>query len=46
MSGGVDSSMAALLLKEGGHRVVGVTLKLIGDELDDPADQPGRSCCS
>lgn len=28
MSGGVDSSMAALLLKEAGHEVAGVTLKV------------------
>ena len=28
MSGGVDSSMAALLLKEAGHEVTGITLKV------------------
>ncbi len=39
MSGGVDSSAAALLLKEEGHEVVGVTLKLWGEATDS-------GCCS
>ena len=39
MSGGVDSSVAAALLKEHGHHVVGVTLKLWGGESDS-------GCCS
>jgi tRNA-specific 2-thiouridylase len=39
MSGGVDSSVAAALLVEQGHTVVGVTLKLWGGESDS-------GCCS
>ena len=39
MSGGVDSSVAALLLREGGHEVVGVTMKLWGGDSD-------TGCCS
>jgi tRNA-specific 2-thiouridylase len=42
MSGGVDSSVAAALLVEAGHEVIGATLKLFcyGDEVAD------RPCCS
>jgi tRNA-specific 2-thiouridylase len=42
MSGGVDSSVAAALLVEQGHDVVGATMKLFcyGDEV------PDRPCCS
>lgn len=39
MSGGVDSSVAAALLRESGHEVVGVTLRL----WDNPGDS---GCCS
>ena len=34
MSGGVDSSVAAALLRDEGHEVVGVTMKLWGGETD------------
>ena len=34
MSGGVDSSVAAALLVEAGHEVVGATLKLWGGHSD------------
>ena len=39
MSGGVDSSVAAALLVDAGHDVVGVTMKLWGGESDS-------GCCS
>jgi tRNA-specific 2-thiouridylase len=42
MSGGVDSSVAALILREQGYRVVGVTLRL----WTDPASRDERTCCS
>ena len=39
MSGGVDSSVAAALLLEAGHEVIGVTLRLWGGESDS-------GCCA
>ena len=39
MSGGVDSSVAALVLQEQGHEVTGVTLRLWGGASD-------KGCCS
>lgn len=44
MSGGVDSSAAAFLLREQGHRVTGVTLRLAGpgDGVEDARDAARR----
>ncbi|HOB36521.1 MAG TPA: tRNA 2-thiouridine(34) synthase MnmA [Candidatus Avimonas sp.] len=44
MSGGVDSSVAAALLKRQGHELCGVTLKLFENE--DIGIRSARACCS
>jgi tRNA-specific 2-thiouridylase len=41
MSGGVDSSVSAALLREAGHEVLGVSMRVF--DYSDPAR--GRSCC-
>jgi tRNA-specific 2-thiouridylase len=43
MSGGVDSSVAAALMKDGGHDVVGVTLKLWSGP---NGEAPAAGCCT
>ena len=44
MSGGVDSSVAAALLHEGGHDVVGVWMRL--HDVADSYSEFKKSCCS
>ncbi|MBQ6292638.1 MAG: tRNA 2-thiouridine(34) synthase MnmA [Lachnospiraceae bacterium] len=43
MSGGVDSSVAALLLKNEGHELIGATMKLYDNET---AGLQTKTCCS
>lgn len=44
MSGGVDSSVAALLMKDAGYDCIGVTMKLYENE--DVGLSKGHTCCS
>ena len=45
MSGGVDSSVAAVLLKQAGYDVVGVTMRLWSIK-NDAVSKSKKPCCS
>ena len=44
MSGGVDSSLAAALLKKGGYKAVGITFRMWPKE--ECGSSAGKACCS
>ncbi|MCX8111724.1 MAG: tRNA 2-thiouridine(34) synthase MnmA [Bacteroidia bacterium] len=46
MSGGVDSSVAAVLLKKAGHEVIGLTMKTWSYDSADLSKRKNTGCCN
>lgn len=46
MSGGIDSSLTAVLLKEQGHDIVGLTARVLPDEILTGTEKNDELCCS
>lgn len=46
MSGGVDSSAAAALLKDQGHEVIGITMRLHDDGVRATRNKKFKGCCA
>ena len=46
MSGGVDSSVVAALLKQQGHEVIGITMNIWDLQYTAECNAKGKTCCS
>lgn len=44
MSGGIDSSVGALILKNKGYEVIGITIKHLGEDISEEGNS--KTCCS